>query len=162
MKRGFDPPHEKTIVVFSARGYFNLESALNISIWEVDPKLEEASCCLHQVSEMHMLEELPNIRQIRGEGFRRWFVDEDLELILWYDEEKKLTGFQICYDKLAGNRSVTWKRRIGRDGKPKSVLTSDGPYNKSRLYALAKRSMDNLDDGLRVFILERLRSHGRE
>jgi len=109
-----------------------------------------------------MLEELLDIRQIKGEGFRRWFVDRDLELILWYDEDKKLSGFQICYDKLAGNRSVTWKRRIGEDGKAKSVLVSDGPCNKSRLYALVERSMDNLDYELRNFILERLKSHDKE
>ena len=107
-----------------------------------------------------MLEELLNIRQIRGDGFRRWFVDEDLELILWYDETKALSGFQICYDKLAGNRSVTWKKRIGEDGKTKSVLVSDGPFNKPRLCALMEQSMGNLDAKLRTFILERLRSHG--
>lgn len=111
--------------------------------------------------EITMLEELQNIRQIKGDGFRRWFVDKDLELILWYDEAKELSGFQICYDKLAGNRSVTWKKRIGKDGKAKSVLVSDGPYNKSRLCALVERSMDSLDDKLRAFILERLESHGR-
>jgi len=109
-----------------------------------------------------MLEELLNIRQIRGDGFRRWFVDKDLELILWYDETKTLLGFQICYDKLAGNRSVTWKKRVGRDGKAKSVLVSDGPFNKSRLCALMERNMGNLDDELRTFILERLKSHSRD
>ncbi|CAD7845434.1 hypothetical protein S1OALGB6SA_2302 [Olavius algarvensis spirochete endosymbiont] len=109
-----------------------------------------------------MLEELSDIRQIEGDGFRRWFVDKNLELILWYNDAKELTGFQICYDKLAGNRSVTWKKRIGGDGKPKSVLVSDGPYNKSRLCALVENSMSNLDDGLRAFILGRLKSHGKE
>ena len=109
-----------------------------------------------------MLKELLNIRQIKGDDFRRWFVDKDLELILWYDDAKNLTGFQICYDKVAGNRSVTWKRRIGEDGKPKSVLVSDGPYNKARLCALVEQGMGNLDDELGLFILERLKSHGKE
>jgi len=109
-----------------------------------------------------MLEELLSIRQVRDDGFRRWFVDEDLELILWYDEAKTLAGFQICYDKLAGNRSVTWKKRIGKDGKAKSVLVSDGPFNKPRLYALMEHSMGNLDAELRAFILKRLRLHGKE
>jgi len=109
-----------------------------------------------------MLEELPNIRQVGGDGFRRWFVDKDLELILWYDEAKTLSGFQICYDKLAGNRSVTWKKGIGEDGKTKSVLVSDGPLNKPRLCALMEHSMGNLDVKLRTFILERLRAHGRD
>ena len=108
-----------------------------------------------------MLRELTNVRQVEGEGTRRWFIDDDLDLILWYDDERKLEGFQICYDKLAGTRTVTW-RIVPTDGGTKSILVSDGPYNKTRLYALMERSSKGLEEGLRAFILERLESHGGE
>ena len=110
-----------------------------------------------------MLQELRNIRQIPGEGIRRWFVDDDLELILWYNEMKTLEGFQICYDKLAGTRTVTWKMVTTAEGERKSILLSDGPYNRSRLIALTRESAGpsaDIDDGLRKFILDRLESHG--
>ena len=107
-----------------------------------------------------MLQELKNVRQIRGEGLRRWFADENLELILWYDSEKKLEGFQICYDKLAGTRTITWRKASPVEGETKSILVSDGPYNKARLFALMQRSSESLDSNLRSFILNRLESHG--
>jgi len=107
-----------------------------------------------------MLQELKNVKQIDGEAFRRWFVDDDLELILWYDDAKKLEGFQICYDKRAGTRTITWKRITSSDGDTKSVLLSDGPYNKSRLLAMMKASTPSLDEKLRTFILGRLETHG--
>ncbi len=107
-----------------------------------------------------MLQELKNVKQIKGEGLRRWFVDDDLELILWYDLSRKLEGFQICYDKLAGTRTITWKKAVTPNGEMKSVLLSDGPYNRSRLLALAERSTRDLDESLRSFIMNRLESHG--
>ena len=107
-----------------------------------------------------MLQELKNVRQVNGEGPRRWFVDDEIELILWYDFDKKLEGFQICYDKLAGTRTITWKRMVATGGESKSVLISDGPYNRGRLLALVERSIEGLDQPLRTFILDRLTSHG--
>jgi hypothetical protein len=107
-----------------------------------------------------MLQELQNVRQIRGEGLRRWFIDDDMELILWYDFEKNLEGFQICYDKLAGTRTITWKKVTPVEGDTKSILVSDGPYNKSRLIAIVERSSESLEGNLRSFILKRLGSHG--
>ena len=107
-----------------------------------------------------MLQEIEKVRQIEGEGPRRWFVDEDLELILWYDAAHKLEGFQICYDKRAGQRTVTWKRVVQCNGNTKSILISDGPMNKNRVLAMVKRSSDTLETGLRQFILTRLEKHG--
>lgn len=107
-----------------------------------------------------MLRELKNVRQVKGEGRRRWFIDDEIELILWYDSAKKLEGFQICYDRLSGTRTVTWKRTEGGGGTAKSVLVSDGPYNRPRLRALVERCTENWDTPLRSFILDRLTSHG--
>jgi len=107
-----------------------------------------------------MLRELENVRQLKGEGVRRWFIDEDLELILWYDVNKKLEGFQILYDKLAGTRTITWKKVTPAAGESKSVLVSDGPYNRVRIHNMVEKSSENLETNLRRFILERLQSHG--
>ena len=107
-----------------------------------------------------MLQELQNVRQIRGEGLRRWFTDDNIELILWYDDKRKLEGFQICYDKMAGTRTITWKKVTQAEGETKSILVSDGPYNKARLLSLVERSSVSLEKDLRSFILKRLESHG--
>jgi len=107
-----------------------------------------------------MLRELDNFRQTHVEGARRRFIDEDLELILWYDRNNKLEGFQILYDKSAGTRTITWKKVKPADGELKSVLVSDGPYNREKLQNLIEKSSGSLETDLRRFILERLKSHG--
>ena len=107
-----------------------------------------------------MLQEIQNVRQIKGEGLRRWFIGDKLELILWYNDEKKLEGFQICYDKLSGTRTITWKMVTNSEGINKSILISDGPYNKTRVRSLVERESEGLDENLRLFILKRLESHG--
>jgi len=57
-----------------------------------------------------MLHEIPNVRQIPGEGRRRWFTDAYFDLIVWYAEDGSLTGFQLCYDKEGEERAFTWNR----------------------------------------------------
>lgn len=44
---------------------------------------------------------------------RRWFSDDYFDLIVWYDEVGKPTGFQLCYDKEGGERALTWLRDGG-------------------------------------------------
>jgi hypothetical protein len=107
-----------------------------------------------------MLREQDSVGQTQGEGARRRFIDDDLELILWYDLSNKLEGFQILYNKSAGTRTITWKKVKPVDGELKSVLVSDGPYNSVRIQNLVEKSSENLETNLRRFILERLQIHG--
>ena len=61
-----------------------------------------------------MLEEVKNVpQQPRVSGYRRWFADDEMELILWYGESGELTGFQLCYDVSRRERAFTWKRDHG-------------------------------------------------
>jgi hypothetical protein len=46
-----------------------------------------------------MLREIRNIRDIPGQGPRRWFNDEHLDLFVWYDAGGRILGFQLCFDK---------------------------------------------------------------
>lgn len=57
-----------------------------------------------------MLSEVRNVRQIRGEGTRRWFTDPYFDLIVWYADDGRLFGFQLCYDKQGRERAFTWRR----------------------------------------------------
>lgn len=46
-----------------------------------------------------MLREIRNVKQIPGQGPRRWFNDEHFDLFVWYDTGGRLIGFQLCFDK---------------------------------------------------------------
>jgi len=91
-----------------------------------------------------MLVEQQNVRQIEGEGTRRWFFDQDFDLIVWYSDNKP-TGFQLCYDKQSKEHALTWKRDEGflhsaiDDGEsawssPRTpVLVPDGHFDVRRV-----------------------------
>jgi Uri superfamily endonuclease len=56
-----------------------------------------------------MLTELKNIRQNPGENRRRWFSDEDLDLIVWQAESGRVSAFQLCYDKQRAEHALMWR-----------------------------------------------------
>ncbi len=59
-----------------------------------------------------MLSELNRVPQERR-GFRRWFADEELDLIVWYSESGEINGFQLCYDLSGRERAFTWRPNTG-------------------------------------------------
>ena len=100
--------------------------------------LTDASCILGNGGSQvynwgQMLRELKNIRQIDGERRRRWFADDEMDLILWFSPEKRLDGFEICYDKLGGTRTITWKNIRTGDGTMKSILMSENALERKRI-----------------------------
>jgi len=59
-----------------------------------------------------MLSELDRVPQERR-GHRRWFADDELDLIVWYSESGEISGFQLCYDLSGRERAFTWRRDMG-------------------------------------------------
>jgi hypothetical protein len=90
---------------------------------------------------MDALTEIRDVRQIPGDGHRRWFTGGVFDLIVWY-EGGSITGFQLCYDKLDRERALTWRASGGYghtridDGErmpgPKMtpILVQDGWFDK--------------------------------
>lgn len=62
-----------------------------------------------------MLREFTHVRQIPDEGFRRLFTDENFDLFVWYEDasERRILGFQLCYDKRGRQKALTWYARGG-------------------------------------------------
>ena len=60
-----------------------------------------------------MLSELRHVCQIKGEGLRRWFIDPYFDLIVWYEDNGSLIGFQLCYDQQGRERLFTWWKDHG-------------------------------------------------
>ena len=100
-----------------------------------------------------MLREIKNPRQIEGELFRRWFHDDNMDLIVWLDESKVFVGFQLTYDKPYSEHALTWMKDRGfchnrvddgenRPGRHKGtpLLVPDGMFD---LEALATRFLEN-------------------
>ncbi|HEX8459286.1 MAG TPA: hypothetical protein VF656_18485 [Pyrinomonadaceae bacterium] len=61
-----------------------------------------------------MLREIRNVKGIPGQGVRRWFNDEHLDLFVWYDAAGRILGFQLCFDKHThAERALTFTETEG-------------------------------------------------
>jgi hypothetical protein len=111
-----------------------------------------------------MLAEISNPRQIAGEGFRRWFTDEEFDLIVWYDDDRTLVGFQLCYDKQNRERALTWTSDHGFQhnridagevpghAKMTPVIIADGAFNRDPVAERFRRESGKIDPAIASFV----------
>jgi len=115
-----------------------------------------------------MLVELKDVRQIPNEGFRRWFKDEEFDLIIWYEKDT-IVGFQLCYGiKKNNERALTWHKenryihnKIDDGESPYAnkmtpLLVSDGIFEKSEVAENFREKAIKLEYGLVDFVYNKL------
>lgn len=109
-----------------------------------------------------MLAEIKDARQIMGEGFRRWFRDQDHDLIVWYEDEsqQRMEGFQFCYNTRDLEHALTWTRshgyqhhRVDEGDRPQAarmspILVQDGVFDADYVCSVFKSVARDLDFGL--------------
>jgi hypothetical protein len=115
-----------------------------------------------------MLVECANVRQVKGEGFRRWFTDDYFDLIVWYSGPR-ITGFQLCYDRARKERALTWRwpnhyshDRIDDGEAPMTykmtpILVQDGVFEKERVAAKFQAAAKRIEPEIANLVLEKLR-----
>ena len=119
-----------------------------------------------------MLKEVQHVRQIEGEPKRRWFSDQFFDLIVWFDEEDEIIGFQLCYDVSGDERALTWKEdsvythdrvdqgeaRPDTPGMRKAtpVLVKDGLFEYKKIAAQFKGKSREIDETVAVFVYEKI------
>jgi hypothetical protein len=123
-----------------------------------------------------VLVEQKNVRQIRGEGYRRWFSDDYFDLILWCDppcrEPADIIGFQLCYDRGGRERALTWTRARGYSHeqvdtgesqpggmKASPILVADGLFDSAGVGGRFREAARNLEPSLTEFVLEKLAAY---
>jgi hypothetical protein len=118
-----------------------------------------------------MLQEMCDVRQIEGEGRRRWFSDQYFDLIVWYDTGGAISGFQLCYDIEENERALTWMRdkgfshdkiddgQISGRAKMTPVLVADGLFAKETIAALFKAAAGSIASEIASFVYEKIKSY---
>jgi hypothetical protein len=100
---------------------------------------------------------------------RRWFSDEDFDLIVWFADAVTIAAIQLCYDKSGAERAVTWSAGRGyghfrvelgeespfRNQTP--IFVTDGPFHRERILPAFAQAAAGLDPAIRCFVLTRLR-----
>lgn len=59
------------------------------------------------------MKEITNVRQHPSEHRRRWFCDEDFELIVWFEEPDRIVMFELSYDLQGDWRALRWREASG-------------------------------------------------
>jgi len=118
-----------------------------------------------------MLCEIRNPRQIAAEGFRRWFTDEYFDLIVWYNDDGRLIGFQLCYDKEERERALTWTLARGFQhdmvdagevpghSKMTPIIVADGAFNAAPVARRFREASASIEPGIASFVYERLSAY---
>jgi hypothetical protein len=120
-----------------------------------------------------MLVEYRNVRQIGGEGYRRWFSDDYFDLIVWYEgtrhNHRGINGFQLCYDRTGYERALTWQRgrgfshekvdpgeegRLGLKSTP--ILVADGVFDPGAIAERFREASRGMDPQIVDLVLDRL------
>ena len=117
-----------------------------------------------------MLAEIENARQIAGEDRRRWFVDDDLDLIVWFDNRDVISGFQLCYDKLHHERALTWREggsyqhhgvddgEVAGGSNMTPILVADGLFDKHHISRVFEQKSTQTEPAIAAFVLEKLKN----
>jgi hypothetical protein len=110
-------------------------------------------------------------RQDSDKGRRRWFSDEDFDLIVWSGHDGVISGFQLCYDKQKSERALTWRQAAGfshervdsgetNPAKNLSpVLVPDGLCPIDEIADLFFMRSSEIDPSIRSFITEKFREY---
>ena len=121
---------------------------------------------------MERLVENKTVRQRPDEGYRRWFLNDYFDVIVWYESAGgELLGFQLCYNRTVDERAFTWQRNkrsshfvsSGSDerGVPwiaTAVLHGDAGSVPAAVLERLQREQGELDDDL----LELIVAHARD
>jgi hypothetical protein len=104
---------------------------------------------------------------------RRWFSSPEMDLILWYDDNKAVAGFELYYDKSLREHVFIWKAESGTthlavdDGEQKPVfeykeapiLIPDGHVDPNRIWKLFEASSENVPHEIVTLVRQKLRQH---
>jgi len=111
--------------------------------------------------------------RVERELERRWFTDEDFDLVVWLTRAFGAVAFELCYDRQRGERALTWSPErgyghyrvdAGEDTPTRNlspILVADGDFPRARIAGEFERASGDLDPAIRAFVLEHLEGFAR-
>lgn len=112
------------------------------------------------------------VKQIAGEPHRRWFEDDYFDLLVWENELGQIVQFQLYYDKLHNQRSLTWKEQIGYlhnkvdDGENKPgrykatpILVDCGVFDSNAISKKFKYKSKDIATTVSTFVFSKIRDY---
>ena len=118
-----------------------------------------------------MLQEIDPVKQNKGEFLRKWFEDDLFDLIVWYDEDQAIIGFQLCYDKSGNEHALTCLMGKGYshhriDTGEKSVweqkapiLRPDGAFPHQRVLESFLERSNAIDSRIAEYVTKKIKEY---
>ena len=117
-----------------------------------------------------MLVEIKEGKQYPGEGFRRWFHDQNFDLYSWSTGDGAIQRFELCYKKGKKEYSFSWSEAQGYshslidDGeneplqyKSVPIWTEDGQFDGTTIAQQLWTAGQTIDPGILQFVYEKIR-----
>jgi len=118
------------------------------------------------------MQELAQVRQIKGDPKRRWFYSDDFDLIIWLHQDGSIAGFELCYNKKQAERSLVWRLAGGfthmavDDGEAHSgkykrtpILVPDGYFDAKQVHAAFAKECASLPEEVAAHVLQSIAQH---
>lgn len=121
-----------------------------------------------------MLLEFADATSLPDGGSRRWFRSAHEDLIVWYQRDGAIQGFQFCYDRKGYERALTWTATSGYthhsidDGesgglnhKGSPILVADGVFDAEYMTHHFMDIAGQLPQDVVALVSERLQESAR-
>jgi hypothetical protein len=118
------------------------------------------------------LVEFPNVHQRSDEPRRRWFQSDDEDLIVWFEADGRIVGFQLCYERARGERAFTWGdtagyshlrvddgEAIGKPRKSSPILLPDGAFDAHAVLELFTAISAELPPDVAAFVRRKIQDY---
>ena len=118
--------------------------------------------------------EVRDVRQDPGEPRRRWFTDDNFDLMVWYHADGSVHGFELSYDKPGYEKALRWFDDKGIahnavDGGEQNpaynrspILTaSNGRGEMKRVLENFRGSVEGLPEGLSELVQSKMAEYGQ-
>jgi hypothetical protein len=102
---------------------------------------------------------------------RRWYTGEEIDLIVWFSEQGRPDGSQLCYDRKGHERALTWTETTGYrhdriddgEGNPTKnrspILVSDGVFPAADVLKRFETSSIGIETHIKEFVTQKLREY---
>ncbi len=60
-----------------------------------------------------MLREITHLRQSGRSQVKRWFSSYDMDLFVWFQQDRMPVRFQLCYNKNSNEKIISWNLHRG-------------------------------------------------
>ena len=116
-----------------------------------------------------MLKEYSHLQKNNESSSRRWFSDDDFDLMLYEDNDKSILKFELCYDKGHGEHAISWRKSgsyshysvddgegVSGQFKMTPILVADGVFEWERIANHFLNASEIIDKEIADFVYKKI------